>query len=463
MASIFALPRRYTSSMSSTSDDDYPERSSRRRILGAMVGALPAATAASAVASLTAPAAASTGGRGRLALRPAAFDGADGTAIIAIWGHEPAEIQIGWSVASDLLDRKSAPLQLNSQNAFVGSITLSALPSGAMIRYAAFAGGNRISEIGSFRAPFAASVATPDFSLAFSGDTEERHRPFRLFDVMAKQQPDVFVHLGDTVYADIPKREFEPTLRHYRRKHFAIRSDDALQQFASRTLTYATWDDHEIENDANGGHPALGVAGQAFREYWPSRVLDQRGMYRHVSMGKDVELFLLDTRAFRSVQIAENDEEKTMLGARQLAWFTDLYEKSKAKFRLIASSVPMHGASKDAWGNYAHERDIVLAMFRRAFRERDARSIVLSADYHFAREWPRNEKSGIFEFMAGPIGTFLTFSRDNSAKARNSRGEHFVYGDSENFATLRYSQTQRSMTLTYFNSAGKSLHDRVIV
>ncbi len=445
--------------MSKTDDDLYPARGSRRRLLGAMMGAVGATPFA---LGLVSEATASNGTRGRLALRPAAFDGANGSALIGLWGHEAIDVSVGWSVASDALDQKSAALRLAEQNDFVGAIALSGLPSGATIRYAAFAGGQRISEIGEFRAPFKADIATPNFSLVFSGDTEERHRPFRIFDVMSAQNPDVFVHLGDTVYADIPKREFEPSLRHYRRKHFAIRSDDALQRFAGRTLTYATWDDHEIENDANGAHPAIGVAGQAFREYWPSRSVSDRGMYRRAALGKDVDLFMLDTRAFRSVQSAENDERKTMLGDAQLAWFIDAYERSTARFRIIASSVPMHGASQDAWGNYSIERDRLFAMFRRAFRERSAHTIVLSADYHFAREWPRNEKSGVYEFMAGPLATFLTFSRDNGARARNSRGEHFVYGDTENFGSLRYTASSKTMDVAYFDRTGRQLHSRTI-
>jgi alkaline phosphatase D len=270
------------------------------------------------------------------------------------------------------------------------------------------------------------------------------------------------VHLGDTIYADIPKRDFSPTLKHYRSKHFASRNDAPLQAFAARAVTYATWDDHEIENDANGEHPAQAQAEQAFREYWPCRTVTAKGLYRQISFGRDVDLFMLDTRAFRSKQIDADDAKKTMLGAAQKRWFIDAFEKSRARFRLIATSVPFHGASQDAWGNYGSERDEMLALFRNANRSHDARTILLSADYHFAREWPRNEKSGVYEFTAGPIATFLTFSRNNSAREKNSRGTHFVYGDSENFGMLRYDAKSRKMTVSYVNAAGKQLHSRVI-
>ena len=403
-------------------------------------------------------------GGNKLALAPAVFDATAGHALVSVCASVATDLHVRWSAASSApaLNERTASQRLIAESDFVGTIALKNLPSAASVRYALFAGDERVSPIQTFKT--AASVADPtsDFTLAFSGDMEERYRPFQLFEVMAKETPDYFVHLGDTIYADIPKRDFSPTLKHYRRKHFANRSDGPWQAFASNVVIYATWDDHEIENDANGNHPAQTQAEQAFREYWPCQTVAARGLYRQVSFGRDVDLFMLDTRAFRSKQSDVDGESKTMLGAQQKRWFVDAFRKSRAKFRLIGSSVPLHGSSKDAWGNYATERDEMLAMFREASRAHNARTIVMSADYHFAREWPKHEKQNIYEFTAGPIATFLTFSRDNGARERHSRGEHFVYGDSENFGVLRYVAKSKTMHLSYINAAGKTLHSRVI-
>jgi alkaline phosphatase D len=444
--------------MKKTFDDGYPENLARRRALsaaggGAIAAALPLSTHAATQL--------------QLALSPAVFDAHNGRAIVRVCANAALRVHVRWAVSANQappheLKQRTESITLSAESDFVGQIALTQLPSAAVIRYAVFADETRLSEVQQCRAAPLPNSPTPDFTLIFSGDTEERHRPFRLFDVMAKRSPDYFVHLGDTIYADIPRRDFLPTLKHYRRKHFINCNDAPWQSFASRVVTYATWDDHEIENDANREHMAKTQAQQAFREYWPCRSVTADGLYRRISLGTDVALFMLDTRAFRSPQIDVDNDKKTMLGAAQKRWFVDAFRQSRARFRLIASSVPFHGASNDAWGNYATERDELLAVFREAARERDAKTIVLSADYHFAREWPRNEKHGVFEFTAGPIASFLTFSRDNAARERNSRGNHFVYGDSENFGVLRYSAATRSLTLNYVDAKGVLIHQRII-
>jgi phosphodiesterase/alkaline phosphatase D-like protein len=173
---------------------------------------------------------------------------------------------------------------------------------------------------------------------------------------------------------------------------------------------------------------------------------------------------VLDTRRFRSPQTDVDGAGKTMLGREQKTQFARDYAASKAKFRVIASSVPFHGSSDDAWGNYATERDELLTMFRDANARHGEKTVILSADYHFAREWPRSEKRGIYEFMAGPLATFLTFEKNNAARARHTRGEHFVFGESPNFGVLRYKSGADGgrVEINYYDDRGKQLHKRII-
>ncbi|MBK7470727.1 MAG: alkaline phosphatase D family protein [Betaproteobacteria bacterium] len=121
---------------------------------------------------------------------------------------------------------------------------------------------------GSFRT---APAAVRDFAFVFSGDTHARHRPFRLFELMAEKKPDFFVHLGDTVYADSPRSQFRAELDYYRIKHREVRSDTYLQKFLAVVPSFVMWDDHEVENDFTNLHPAIPLGRQAFREFWPVR------------------------------------------------------------------------------------------------------------------------------------------------------------------------------------------------
>jgi len=430
--------------MSFDRDCDYPRRLGRRRVLQAaaalpLVAATPWANAAP------------------LAFAPAVFDVIADRALIWLSANDELRVHVRWGLMPDALTQRSAALLLDKASDFTGHVSLQGLPAGGTVHFRPYSGDTPLSESGRFNTP---RKAGQSFVLAFSGDMEEKYKPFRIFDVMAVAKPDYFVHLGDTVYADIPKRDFTPTLAHYRRKHANIRADRPLQAFMAQCATYAIWDDHEIENDAHGGLPQLPVAEQVFREYWPcvSASVEKSGLYRAVNLSPEVELIILDTRRFRSVQAMEDGPAKTMLGSAQKAWFLERLKKSTATFKIVATSVPFHGSSADAWGNYKTERDEVAAFIK---TERISHVVMISADYHFAREWS-NKRTGIYEFMAGPLASFRTFEKSPSARERHSKGPHFVFGDDFNFALLAYDGKQNSLTVSYRDSTGKQLFETVI-
>lgn len=426
-------------------DHGYPDQPERRRLLrvAASLGAAPVAAGVPQAMAAT------------LAYRPAAFDVHEDRALIWACGNEASRVHVRWGEAADALSQRSAELALDKAADFTGHVELRGLPRGTTIHYRVFAGDAAVSPLCRFNT---ARKARQSFSLAFSGDMEEKYKPFRLFDVMAAAQPDYFVHLGDTVYADIPKREFATTLSHYRRKHSNIRADRPLQAFLSQCATYAMWDDHECENDAHGGLPQWPVAEQVFREYWPCASEDRVGLYRAFQLAPAVDLIMLDTRRFRSVQALVDGPDKTMLGARQKAWFFDRLKRSTAKYKIVATSVPFHGGSHDAWGNYKTERDEVVAFIR---RERITNVVMISADYHFARDWS-SKRTGLREFMAGPIATFRTFDKTPEARERHGKGPHFAFGDDVNFGLLRYDGSANTLAVSYQDSRGKVLFETTL-
>ena len=429
----------------SLDDDDYPREPSRRRALqaAASLTALPLA------AAIPAPLAA------KLAFTPACFDVQEDRALIWISANEAAKLHVRWGFKPDALTHISVERAFDAVSDFTGHIALTGLPQGATVHYRVFAGDAVASELCRFNTP---RKAGQSFSIAFSGDMQETYKPFRIFDVMEAAQPDFFVHLGDTVYADSPKRDFSPTTRHYRMKHARIRADRPLQAFMSQHANFAIWDDHEIENDAHGGLPQLPVAEAVFREYWPCASVETTGLYRASSLSPAVDLIIVDTRRFRSVQAMVDGPEKTMLGTQQKKWFLDTLKRSKATFKIVATSVPFHGGSQDAWGNYKTERDEIVDFLK---REKISNVVMISADYHFARDWS-NKRTGIYEFMAGPLATFRTFDRQPEARARHSKGPHFVFGDDFNFGLLAYDATSNSLRVSYQDSNGKTLFEKEI-
>ena len=316
-------------------DCDYPAKPARRRALQAAAGfsALPLAAALPFVDAAA------------LAFAPAVFDAQADRALVWVSAHGAITAHVRWGLSPDALTQLSAVRAFDAASDFTGHVLLQNLPPGRTVHYRVFAGDKPVSEAGRFNTP---RVAGQSLVLAFSGDMEERHKPFHIFDALSAAKPDFFMHLGDTVYADVPKRDFAPTLAHYRRKHAIIRADRPLQNFMAQCATFALWDDHEIQNDAHGGLAHIAIAEQVFREYWPGQTVSKTGLYRAVMLAPDVELIILDTRRFRSVQAIDDGPEKTMLGTQQKAWFLDRLKRSTARFKIVATSVPFHGSSADA-------------------------------------------------------------------------------------------------------------------
>ncbi|HYE91305.1 MAG TPA: alkaline phosphatase D family protein [Terriglobales bacterium] len=235
------------------------------------------------------------------------------------------------------------------------------------------------------------------FSFGWGGDMEAGLQPFALLERAAGL--DLFLMLGDTMYADVPKEQFSPTLTHYRFKHRENRLDAALQALLRTTPVAAVWDDHEVFNDFDRTYPAIADGLQAFREYWPTRA---RTLYRRFAWGPLVEFFVLDCRSYRSPKGDADGPAKTMLGADQKAWLKTALADSRATFKVIGSSIPFLPPSRpDSWAGYATERAELVDFIR---RERIRNVVVLSADIHMALDW---EQDGISEFVSGPIAAVL--------------------------------------------------------
>lgn len=273
-----------------------------------------------------------------------------------------------------------------------------------------------------------------------------------------EENPDVFVALGDTIYSDsglnddfgIPDAYTVEQYRAKYRESLSVLGADLshfpLQDLRRATSTIAIWDDHEVTNDYDGQtvDPVQYANGtQAFEEYWP--VEPQRGgvAYRHLGWGRDVEIFVLDQRSFRSADVeaicgsdpaptlspglrvsaglpaspppgclaAINDPARTFLGAEQLAWFKDALARSRATWKLVISELGISqllGVPYDRWEGYAAERADVINFIA----SRDIRNVVfLTTDLHmnmmvpvFLDKFSSSVVAGR-EFINGPVQT----------------------------------------------------------
>ena len=389
--------------------------------------------------------------RQRLVFAPAAFDARHDSVLIWIGHDQAVRVQLEYRLANAAAFQAGPLLDLTDTNGYCGHVELTGLSPGQRYAYRIVIPQTQqvMSELAYFST---APLAPAPFSFVFSADISEDYQPYTLFAQMANMKPDFLLLLGDTAYTDYPSALFKPSLDYYRGKHALIRRDIELQAFLAEHVTYAVWDDHEVENNFHGQHPHLAQGLQAFRDYWPSRSAAPDALYRQFSWA-GVDFFILDTRRFRSPQSEDDGPAKTMLGSVQKDWFKFALRASTAPFKFVISSVPFHGGSSDTWGNYATERNEIEWFIH---QEKIGGVIFLTGDYHIARVF-NTDVIDIPEFMAGPIATFSLFQRVPARREMFQSQGGFVYGEGPNFGHWRIDPVAGVAILEYRDIEGRSL------
>ena len=309
---------------------------------------------------------------------------------------------------------------------------------------------------------------------------------YPIFRAMAARKPDFFLFVGDTIYADhrcggperVPGYDFvATTLEEFREKHRYNRADTHLQALFRVASVYAIWDDHEVRNDFAGPtEPLMPVGRQAFLDYWPLQPPPEEPgrLYRRARRGKLVEIFILDTRQYRSDNRQPDGPGKTMLGPAQRRWLVDGVTRSDAVWKVVVSSVslsvPTGRGARDSWSNatvwgvpeenatgFATERGAIL----QAFRDRKVRNLVwITADVHHAEvirhePWPG---FAFYEFIAGPLSASRGRPRPLD-QALNGR-TLFGLGGTDNFGEVAIEPA--GLTVRIFDTAGALRFERAI-
>lgn len=252
----------------------------------------------------------------------------------------------------------------------------------------------------------------------WGADLLASYRPFKIFRTMAEASPDFFLLLGDTIYADRPADKAAVSLAEFRAKHRQVREDLSLTSFLAATPTIATWDDHDIDQNADRTSLKLGVARRALLEYWPMRTSDTdgTGLYRSFSWSPLADFFVCDCRSFRDPRVGP-ERGPSHLGRRQLTRLKDELAASSAPFKFLVSSVSfLDPFGLDSWRAYPREREELRRFIR---YERIRTVVVLSADLHLGWDL-EDRRSGLREFVAGPCAAwpFVEFGRERIAKVR---------------------------------------------
>ena len=338
-------------------------------------------------------------------------------------------------------------LDVHSANDYTGQVVLTGLRPDTTYRY-------RVgSKRGSFKTAPEADAGAP-LRLAFGGDISGQNvcrdagEGFPIMETIRARRPDVFVGLGDMIYADNacdplglygnpqvpggfgPATNLAGFWAHWRYN----RADAASQRLLASTNYVGVWDDHEVVNDFGPlndtrstppytpGVHLLPIGLKAFLDYTPIAIAPNtpKRLYRSLRWGKHLELFVLDTRQYRDANIASDslDRPKTMLGREQLTWLKESLAASDATWKVIVSSVPMSiptgfpaAGGRDGWANFdqttGFEQELLDIL---SFMETHGivNTLWITTDVHFAevfryRPFPANPDFVVHELATGPL------------------------------------------------------------
>ena len=341
--------------------------------------------------------------------------------------------------------------------------------------------GGRRSDVGTFvTAPKPSQNKTIEF--AWSGDQDfnpapGQTRPFwnngGVLRRMRAERNAFNVMLGDTIYSDseIPGllNPIALSVGQKWAKYKVNLGNKALRGLRRSAGFYSQWDDHEFVNDFSpaensfdnnvniDGRTLYRRGAKAFRDYAPVRWTARDGLYRRFRWGRNLEVFFLDERSFRSANADEGgvcnnprtgspdlaptapqslrtafsplyppfaepvpqacldrvrDPNRTYLGQRQLTRFLRDAKRSTARFKVIMNELPIQQAyllPYDRWEGFEADRQRVLNGLQGVknviFLSTDVHATLVN-DARFQTLEPGGPKnSGILDITVGPVAT----------------------------------------------------------
>lgn len=307
------------------------------------------------------------------------------SAIVWARASRDARMWLEWSTTSSFANptRLRGPDLLSSSDG-TGRLDLQGLPAGQDIFYRValedFSSANTRSPFvqGHLRTPLASNgSASKPFRMVWSGDTagqgfgiNEAFGGMRIYEQMRKLNPDVFLHSGDTIYADgpipaeVPLRDgsvwknivtpevskVAETLNEFRGRYRYNLMDANVRALGSEVAQIWQWDDHEVTNNYSDSKDLssnkaytekniqlLAARGQrAFMEYAPMRTYgaaEHQRIYRVLPQGPLADIFVLDMRSYRgpnthNLQTTES-AETAFFGRPQLQWRSKASSKAR--------------------------------------------------------------------------------------------------------------------------------------
>ena len=333
---------------------------------------------------------------------------------ILVKGVTKGNVRINYMKATESVISSSEWRNLSSSDDYTISLNLNGIESDAEYKYQVEFGSGEQSEWFNFNS-FPAQNEPGKFSFVFSACQRENYLSHNIYKHIENNSPTFIALLGDQMYGDYDGNlnkleeylEDESKMQKAREEGDIILKDKTIleafrnkyhrtfgenfQKMSSHIAIMAAWDDHDFGKDnTDSNYPYKEEAKKVFKENYPSfpYEVEDGGIYYSFSIA-DVDLFVLDTRWYRSPMENEDGENKKMLGDAQLDWLLNGLKQSSAPFKIVFSSVPINDYGGDtssgrdgydSWMGYKYERNKLLSFIK----ENNIKGVlVFSGDQHY--------------------------------------------------------------------------------
>jgi alkaline phosphatase D len=250
----------------------------------------------------------------------------------------------------------------------------------------------------------AAAEDKPLTRIAFASCADQE-KPLPILDKIVALKPDLYLAMGDNIYADIKPEPGLDEVASMKAKYDKMAALPGWQKIVAACPVLATWDDHDYgKNDQGVDYPHKVESQRLFCDFFKvpadSPLRTQKGVYQAKTFGpagKRVQVILLDGRYHRSPlkkaatvlpgtrirpYLPNTDPAATLLGAEQWKWLEEQL-KQPAELRLLVSGIQVISEDHphEKWMNIPAEREKLYKLIRDT---KAAGVAILSGDRHMA-------------------------------------------------------------------------------
>ena len=283
-----------------------------------------------------------------------------------------------------------------------------------------------------------------------------------LFNSISEWKPDLFLWIGDIIYADIP---IIPALifsvndlTSWRNKYISFKNYPEYANILNSSMVTGVWDDHDYGiNDGNRYFHLKEESKEMLMEFLDDgSARNHSGVYHSFSF-KNLKVILLDIRWFRD---DKNDIEGDSLGEEQWNWLESELNTNET-IKVIGNGLQINTYDRQGPTEKWHEKSRIRLL---TLIDKYPGVILLSGDVHYGEimKLPCQKhvfyevtSSGMTHTAYGSFGFWSYFLINFVHPFNWNIGPKYLY---KNFGTLEFNWEEGWVEMSIRNSGGFSVN-----